>query len=366
MSPKVNHPKFPTKQKPKEKETNVKELEIDPALAADTLKKMTRTNAEAGTLRGLTALINNPEFGEGVEDGNNGKFSAPSVDITEATALHKDSFKTFTVPGPVPDIDEGTIPVPDPMPRTDAPLKRAVAPVKGPAVVFPNHIFTTGRLKAGKDHFLNSIGCKIHGLAEPLYELQRVFFGSDDKSAPGAREFLQVVGQWGRGTVNEKYPLSVSRATFTTMVRAMGPGGLISRAHKVKWENYGKDDNIWLDALIARIEAEAGIVNPRIGVSNVRFKNEFDRLTQIGFIHFHVMCSAKTWAARLAKDKKTPQSPSVNDISEQMAIGFDQSAMQQIKSKPTGPKLRVIWNDREAPAPSPRFITLADIAAAQA
>lgn len=324
----------------------MQELEIDPTLAADTLKRMTRNNSEGAALKALTGLINSPEFSES-EAGTAGPLAPPPADI-----------------------DEGLVPIPDPLP-VETPRKALLIPIlhkrEVPApsrLTFPNKIFTTGRLKSGKDHFLNVIGCRVHGLAEPLYELQKTFFNSDDKAAPGAREFLQAVGQWGRGVINDKYPLSASRAVFVTMIRAMGPGGLISRAQKVQWENYGKDDNIWLNALIARIQASQEA--ERIGVSNVRFKNEFDRLTQEGFTHFHVMCSLKTWTARLAKDKKTPQSPSVNDTSEQMAINFDRAVVEQAKKQPSGPKLRVIWNDREAPAPSPRFITLADIAASQA
>lgn len=335
----------------------MKELEIDPALAADTLKKMTRTNSEAGTLKGLTSLINNPEFGEGVEDGKSGKFSAPAPGSTEEAGLHKNAVKTF--PTRKEEV-EHTTPM-DPMPRT-APATAAPKPAVS-RIVFPNKVFTTGRLKSGKDFFLAAIGAQIHGLADPLYELMRIFFGTDDKTIPGAREFLQAIGQWGRGTISEKYPLTAARATFVTMIRTMGPGGFIPKKLKVTWENYGKDENIWLNALIARLGDLQDTVGPgmRLGISNVRFQNEFDRLKQEGFTQFHVMCSKQSWTARLAKDGKSPNSAAVNDTSEQMAIAFDNQVMKTIKENPKGPKLRVVWSDRQVPAPSERFITLADI-----
>lgn len=225
-------------------------------------------------------------------------------------------------------------------------------------VVFGSRICTTGRLKAGKDTILKLLGCTIYGFADPLYELQLLFFATNDKGVQGARKFLQEVGQWGRGTVNEQYPLTAARATFVTMIRTMGPAGLIPRNWGVKWEDYGKTDSLWVDALIKRIESEASS-NP--GVSNVRFDNELTALSGAGFVSYHVLCSPQTLTRRLADVKLSLTSPEVNDTSEQLAIRIERAITETLRREPRGPKLRVIWSDREAPCPSPRFITLEDI-----
>jgi len=312
------------------------ELEIDPKAA---LKKPPgNVNAEITALDSLTRLLNDPELSA-----------------------------TGDIPPPLkpamPEIDPGATA------ETIAPLPR---PAQIERVKFPMKIFTTGRMKTGKDFFLKKIGCAIHGFADPLYELQRLFFNSDDKDAPGARKFLQQVGQWGRGEVNEFYPLTAERAVFTTMVRTMGPTGLIPCKTRVNWENFGKSENLWVEALQNRINeqiaaqaAAQAAVDPsktlRIGISNVRFDNEQAILRSVGFIHFHVMCSLKTWAKRLEKSNLNLKSAEITDTSEKLAATVEASITETVRKQPRGTKLRVIWNDPEALSPSSRFITLADI-----
>lgn len=285
---------------------NIKPLTAAQAIARDTQ-----------ALRGLTELINNPEFVEGNTSGDSGKFSRPPSDPLPNAAEVK---RVFTQPAPV-------------------------APEK--LIAFESRVFTTGRLNAGKDTFLTALGRNIHGFADPLYAIQKAFFGTDNKKLPGARTFLQQVGQWGRGTITDKYPLTAERAVFTTLIRAMGSQlGL-----GVDWEAFGKTDALWVDALLARV---SGIDN--IGVSNVRFKNEREALTAAGFTHYHVMASPQTLARRWSAAGILPNSPALTDISEQMAISLDKAALDAGR-KPGG-KLRVVWSDNHVPSPSPRFITL--------
>lgn len=226
-----------------------------------------------------------------------------------------------------------------------------------------NKLFFTGRLKSGKDYAAKLSGATIFGFADPLYAIASHSFGvtvnsTEGKDIPGIREFLQTVAQWGRGVINEKYPLTVARALFMAQIRANGELGNYG-CPEVQWANYGKDVDIWLNACIARANAFLA-ENPdaRVAVTNCRFENEFKRLAAEGFVHWHCLCSANTWKTRLAVSKLTPDSPAVKDLSEKLAADLDANVIKQISAVKTGPQLRCIWSDELAAKPSARLHTV--------
>lgn len=280
---------------------------------------------EIRALTNILGVVNTPEFS--ADDGN-GPFARPPVGTTMV------------------DVD----PMPTPAMQQDESLS---IPAPEQSRQLPTRVFTTGRLRAGKDFILKSFGFEIVGFAEPLYALQKYFFGSDDKSLQGARKFLQMAGQYGRGQVDAQYPLSTARAAFIAVVRGLGMAGHFPKHLKVDWSKFGVSPEIWLNALIAR----SGEVPPNVrrGVSNVRFENEYQGLTAAGWTHFHVMCSPQTMTKRLAEVGLRPDSPEVKDFSEKFAIAMDADSIQRARIKPNGPKLRVIWNDPAVKSPSPRF-----------
>lgn len=290
--------------------------------------KLTKRAAatEEMALKSILGVVNTPEFSD--NDGN-GPFQRPPNEIPTAVEQSAAVFKPVPVATPI--------------------IKREL----------PSRIFTTGRLCAGKDYVLGALGYQIRGFAEPLYAMQKYFFGSDDKTLPGARKFLQMAGQYGRGQVDTKYPLSTARATFVTMVRGLGMNKHFPEAFKVAWQEFGLTADLWLDALIAR--SADWDEETRFAVSNVRFSNELNALTAAGWTHFHVMCSPQTLAKRLAERGLKPESPEVNDTSEQLALSMDRDSIQRARLKPNGPKLRVIWNDPEMKSPSSRFYTLGEL-----
>lgn len=171
------------------------------------------------------------------------------------------------------------------MPETEQ--QPAAVPQQNPAVsVLGNRIATVGAFGVGKDYVLKRYGYTILGFADPLYAIAAYAFGTADKSLPGMREFLQTIGQWGRGTVSEQYPLTVQRATFVP-ARILMRGNpvvenmradLTKRFH-VDWKQWGTPD-IWVDALARRIAASPKTA--RIAVSNVRFGNELTKLRAAG------------------------------------------------------------------------------------
>lgn len=231
-----------------------------------------------------------------------------------------------------------------------------------PVAATPQQVlFFTGQLASGKDHCAGLIGARVVGFADPIYSIASYFFGvevtaTQNKQLPGMRAFLQLVGQWGRNVINEQYPVTPARALFVQNVRKLGEAGEFGN-HFVAWDRFGSDENLWVDSGIARIRQASESL---LAISNCRFPNEFKSLSGAGFKHYHCMCSAQTWAKRLAAMKLTPESPQVKDYSEQMATAISRKVLQTISKQARGGKLNVIWNDENVPPPSPRFFTLAE------
>jgi hypothetical protein len=196
----------------------------------------------------------------------------------------------------------------------------------------------------------NYAGRKEASLAEPLYALARMFLGSDDKTVPGVREFLQTVGQWGRGTVSEKYPRTLERGIFSRWARERFPihmmdddlDYLLNRS-KVHWATFGSNEDIWIDALCARM----GSLD---FCSNCRFENELAAFTAKLIPVFHVTCRADTLGARWRAANVSVEA--LTDISESLATRIDCDLdylfPEQVRKKYglSG----IIWNDE-------RFIT---------
>lgn len=226
---------------------------------------------------------------------------------------------------------------------------------KGPVVPVapkpaPTRIFFTGRIGVGKDFLASAIGATVFGFADPLYALAARLFGvpvsadAASKSTPGIRETLQRIGQYGRGTVNAQYPLTLERALLVEYLRKLGPE--VDTA--VAWDEFGSNPEIWLEACLRRV-ADA---DPLLAVvTNVRFENEFRGLTTTGWVGYHVMASDATLVQRGVKFVST----AANDVSEQLAIKLDKSALQAARQ--SGNRLRVIWSDSAA-IPSPRFMSV--------
>lgn len=249
---------------------------------------------------------------------------------------------------------------PPPTPPSLPPVPKTKPVVQTPVTAHFNgqKVFYTGQLGVGKDHIAEKSGAIIFGFADPMYQVASHFFGVEvtatkNKDLPGMRQFLQILGQWGKGIVNEQYPYTPARACFITMIRSLGAFGKFDPS--VKWDEYGTKESLWTDSLVRR--AATAPADRRIAATNARFDVEFNALSEASWTHFHIICSPATWAKRLATKKLTPQSKELNDISEQMAIKMNRGVAQMLKTDPTGPKIKCVWND-DAPCPSPRLFTL--------
>lgn len=352
------------------------------ALKPQPLKKPLDRLAMGGdvaALNGLLGLLNNPNItGAEVPKG---------ADVLAVAAPKGESTKT--IPSDIPAIAEenakypgishgfdsnplryatGATLVKDSIPASEVPesshRRSVVIPQPVPkqsvarAAINPQKIFYTGLIGAGKDYVAEQTGATIFGLPDPIYHLAEYFFGitvnsKTGKDIPGVRQFLQMAGQWGRAEVSEQYPLTPARACFISMIRSLGEMGRFDAKHCIDWSQFGRDTHLWVNGVTLRTATYLQD-NPtgKVATPNVRFQPEYKSLSELGWTHFHVMCSAATRAKRV---KVT----SDKDTSEKMALWLNNDVTTKISQRPTGPKFRVIWND-DTPPPSPRLFTVAE------
>lgn len=327
-----------------------------------------RNSPEASALNDLLNTMNNPAIeGVVVPPGVSTKVVESPHFVVKPPAPPEDVIDKTSIP-PVIDhaLIEDTKSVLDPVltgPRPPAYVARpghdTVPQPPAPGRPPVSKLFFTGRLKSGKDYAATAAGAEIISFAAPLYAIASYYFHVEisatvGKDLPGVREFLQTIGQWGRGAVSEKYPLNVTRALFITRIVRGRPSNDFGFP-EVDWATYGSNNNIWLDAALVRANKTlAASPGARVAITNCRFDHEFKRLQSDGFQHWHSLCSPKTWTARLLVEKLTPESPQVRDLSEQLAANLDANVVKQLSAQKNGPKLRAIWND-DAPCPSPRL-----------
>lgn len=203
-------------------------------------------------------------------------------------------------------------------------------------------IVASGSLRAGKSYVLeNLLGLDIKNVPDPIYAITEFYFGTRDKSLPGIRSFMQKIGQWGRGLVNEEHPATPKRAALTKQVRCNGPE-MMSRAEnpveyrEVDWDQFGRDEDFWVNVLSDRVETAlnysvSGQEQPEIGVPNARFPNEIIEMTAQGLDYYHVMCSRKTRRARVSGDLEEKESDRTEELANQLnALAMSPSVLEAV------------------------------------
>jgi hypothetical protein len=216
-----------------------------------------------------------------------------------------------------------------------------------------------GRMRVGKDYMCEQWDLDIIGFADPMYDLCEAIYGTSDKDKPGIRRNLQMIGQWGRGRVDEDHRMTFEREEVTR--RAQVNGHLITGMGTPKvWKQFGDNKDFWVDLLINRVENNTpnGVA---FGVPNVRFPNELRKIMDEGGEVLFVSCSRETRYDRLP-DSHDPEDD--NNISEQLAHALEEiwlngeSNHEFADDVPVGVKKdiaegeRVIWNDPHFEAPA--------------
>lgn len=250
----------------------------------------------------------------------------------------------------------------------------------------PDRVILSGRLSSGKDYIAEKNGYTVYGFADPMYKIAEHFLGTSDKGAEGVRRFEQKVGAWGRGEVNEEYPLTLERKRIRDALQ--------NRGHKITgmgsrslWQHFGFGNEyidcgnpaffqsgaggFWIELLGDRIGQAS---EEKIAITNGRFPNELRYfISNHRFKHFHVMCSEETRRERLEEKNETYDPDAETDITEQLAAELDYLALQpedtadvgdrfddplitdddQIGSTVQGVKFlhTVVWNDTDENLP---------------
>lgn len=212
----------------------------------------------------------------------------------------------------------------------------------------------SGGFYSGKDHVAQECGMIILGFADPIYLLVEGLCGTSDKSVPGIRRMMQLIGQWGWGCISEEYPWTPERAMLTQQIRESG-ATFLCRSSKtqpfpwISWSSFGTRKDFWVRILLDRIELTSTPDNTTIhGVTNVRFDHELKPLQEAGFDHFHVRCSPETRLERMTAKGYKPNYQESNDPSEALAARLDIEM----------PDHMVIWNDHRPMPIGKNYLTL--------
>lgn len=221
----------------------------------------------------------------------------------------------------------------------------------------------SGLMFAGKDFVAKYANLSVASIAEPIYELCEYFNSTRNKSVPGIRRWMQLVGQWGWGHVDEEYLMNIERGVITDLIRRFGKQ-MTTNFTYVDWSEFGKRNDFWINILLLRTGL-TGSVSRRLGqlrlfeagaeddplniaVTNARFDHELDPLVKAGFSHYHVRCTEETRRERMMQLGYQVKETDANDHSEQMAIRLNADM----------PDHRVVWNDHRSMPEGRQFLSL--------
>jgi len=219
-----------------------------------------------------------------------------------------------------------------------------------------------GRIRAGKDYVAGQLPFTKVSLSTPLEQLIRIIFGEVPRNSLGYRQLQQKIGQYGRGIINQDYPLSPERFALTEAVRRIGPS--IWDAGKVDWKRFGVDPKFWTYYL--HQVPPVHNPNPRcedrdLVLTNARLEADFEDLEERGWDIYLVLCTWETRYERLEQLGERPDRVSDIydpreehdhvDISEKVATFAGNSILYTDKFgvDPDWPLDRVIWNDDRDP-----------------
>ena len=179
---------------------------------------------------------------------------------------------------------------------------------------FEGRLFLIGRLRSGKDHLSHLLKRPQWGLADAMRVLVKGLNYPSDKRMPGARECLMKIGQWGRGWVDQNYPLSPDRIMWVDYIRNHG-----SRlAPQYDWSNYGLVPTFYSDLLLQ----DGNYLGARRSmVSDIRFQSDAVNLQEPGSALILVWASHKTICRRIREIGEIPIFNTLFDNPERREIG---------------------------------------------
>lgn len=306
---------------------------------------------DSATLRALTGMLNNPEITGAVVpkeeryDGPGGKNgeTIPPIPLPPSS-------DPATVSPPVAPV--AALPFPsaqNPGPRPDAStvLHAQTSPTPAKALAVGAKLLLTGR---GVSDIAKAIGASEYNIMAPVLELAKKFFPAiyslgSSSTAPGSENFLATLKAWGSGEVTTNYPLTPARAVFVQMIRSFASMKNVLPAG-VAWEKFGDDEGFWIDSCVRA--ALADFDAPRVVVTGVTSKHEFEYVRTQGFQHWH-----------------STARPGVGGHVDALSGSLDNDVTKVVSMQRNGPKLRCVWKDTTPPL-SNRLWSMAEFANAAA
>lgn len=200
----------------------------------------------------------------------------------------------------------------------------------------------SGKLRSGKDYCAEAINAQPISFSQPIVSIAKSLIGDINKEELRSRRLLQLIGAWGRGATEEnmeelrKLQLP-SRSKIIEFVKANG-ANLFPSINLEILKGFGSNPDIWIEITKTKIASISG----KLAIVNARFPNELTTFTNLGFKHFHIMCSQKTRLARPGAGLGEA------DVTESMAQMYDTMLNDNT----------VIWNDSTPIPVGKKYITI--------
>lgn len=232
---------------------------------------------------------------------------------------------------------------------------------RGVTVQNPTRIMLFGKIRAGKDFVADRLSIPKHNLARPFYWLINNLIGNTVKGNPGMRRTMQEIGQWGRGIINEQYPVTTARISFVNMVRKLEG-----------WESYGEKMDFWAHKLCQ--SPEILDLTKDLVVTDCRYLDDSKAIEKYNVEPYLVLCYEETRKSRIdalgekydgiIPVPKIGEIPKYDldfllkhtDISEVYATYLSWNALY---SNDLGfSQDRIIWNDENPMPAGKKFLTV--------
>lgn len=262
---------------------------------------------------------------EGVKVASEGEYSAPSG-ADGATTTLADPIFGAAIPKGGGIVTESTVVAATPPPPQ--PIQQAPAPVATTDSSL-GRIFFTGRSGVGKTHLAGLLGAAEFCIQDPILRMLSEEFPS--LSGPYPMDFVNLVIMWGEGVVSDKVPVSATRVLFNQIARA-------------KWGSDFGTPGFWTRRLLDAALAHEG----QSVVTTVTDEKQVTALKEAGFTHYHVMCANPTLLQRKRR----------SGANDNLANALDAQVIKALSMQRDGAKLKVIWCDTVAPAPSGRLFDI--------
>ena len=292
---------------------------------------------DALSLRALVGFLNNPLVTGAVAPPPEEESPRPPAAVEKAKAdsmiekLKRDNARAAA--------DEKRLAKspPPPLPKS-GPVASTITPIQ-------RRLLFTGLPRTGKSWLATHLGARVFEFDDPIFSLAASAFG--EVPAADLGRFVPEVRAWGEGAVNDKYPLTATRALFIEYMRSAGKQGDL--LFGVPVSEFGTA-GFWTNCLLARATRfTEEFPKELLVVTDVTEAGQYTALKEGGFLPFHITSHPMTRSARGG-----------SNVADKLAGIIERDITQKVSQSPAGKRLWCVWCDEKYPTPSARFYSVAD------